>query len=135
MIAYDTFHLIHTLKRQGLYITQISEISQLSENTVRKYLRQEKYQAQKRCKRPSKLLPFTSVIDEMLRRYSGYTAQQVFQEIKTQGYPGGYSLVKEYLRKVRPKAREAYLTLHFSKSLKISILAISHLILQNLYIE
>ena len=49
----------------------------------------------------------------MLRRYSGYTAQQVFQEIKTQGYPGGYSLVKEYLRKVRPKAREAYLTLHF----------------------
>ncbi len=113
MIAYDIFHLIHTLKRQGLYITQISEISQLSENTVRKYLRQEKYQPQKRCKRPSKLLPFTSVIDEMLRRYSGYTAQQVFQEIKTQGYPGGYSLVKEYLRKVRPKAREAYLTLHF----------------------
>ena len=37
MITYDTFHLIHTLKRQGLYITQISEISQLSENTVRKY--------------------------------------------------------------------------------------------------
>jgi len=49
----------------------------------------------------------------MLRRYSGYTAQQIFQEIKSQGYPGGYTLVKEYLRKVRPKAREAYLSLHF----------------------
>lgn len=113
MIDYDSFHLIHTLKKQGLYISQISEISQLSENTVRKYLRQEKYQAQERRKRGSKLNPFTEVIDQMLRRYSGYTAQQIFQEIKTQGYAGGYTLVKEYLRKVRPKAREAYLTLHF----------------------
>ena len=113
MISYDKFHLIHTLKKQGLYHSQIAEISELSENTVRKYLRQEKYLPQKRPKRASKLNPFLPTIDEMLRRYSGYTAQQIFQEIQGQGYQGGYTIVKDYVRKIRPKAREAYLTLHF----------------------
>ena len=113
MISYDKFHLIHSLKKQGLYTSQISSISELSENTVRKYLRQEKYLPQARPKRISKLAPFISIIDEMLRRYSNYSAQQVFQEISSEGYEGGYTLVKDHLRKVRPKVREAYLTLHF----------------------
>lgn len=113
MIDYEKFHLIHTLKRQGLYTSQISEISEVSENTVRKYLLQEKYHPQKRHKGVSKLDRFVPVIDEMLRRYSGYSAQQVFQEIQAHGYQGGYTLVKDYVRKVRPKARKAYLSLNF----------------------
>lgn len=113
MIDYEKFHLIHTLKRQGLYTAQISEISEVSENTVRKYLLQEKYHSQKRQKRVSKLDQYLPIIDEMLRRYSGYSAQQIFQEIQEHGYQGGYTLVKDYLRKVRPKARKAYLSLHF----------------------
>src|SRR3989442_4246317 len=44
----------------------------------------------------------------------GYTAQQILQQIKTQGYSGGYSTLEELVRLLRPARKPAYLTLEFA---------------------
>src|SRR3989441_12524006 len=49
----------------------------------------------------------------MLEKYP-YSAAQVFQDLREQGFAGGYSLVKAYVRTVRPKRQAAFLTLAFA---------------------
>jgi len=44
-----------------------------------------------------------------------YSAQQIFQRLVEGGdYHGGYTIVKEYVRKVRPRPPKAYLSLSFA---------------------
>ena len=49
----------------------------------------------------------------MLERYP-YSAAQVFQRLREHGFDGGYSLVKAYVRAVRPRRQPAFLTLAFA---------------------
>jgi transposase len=49
----------------------------------------------------------------MLERHP-YSAAQVFQHLREQGFDGGYSLVKAYVRMVRPKRQPAFLKLAFA---------------------
>jgi transposase len=42
-----------------------------------------------------------------------YSAQQLLQRLREEGYTGGYTILKSYVRQVRPPARPAFLTLHF----------------------
>ncbi|MBK6971637.1 MAG: hypothetical protein IPH26_01305 [Sterolibacteriaceae bacterium] len=42
------------------------------------------------------------------------TAQQIFQRLCDEGYGGGISIVKDYVRAIRPRPREAFLTLAFA---------------------
>lgn len=42
------------------------------------------------------------------------TAQQVFQRLRDAGYAGGISIVKDYVRTIRPRPRAAFLTLAFA---------------------
>ena len=50
----------------------------------------------------SKLDPFKPEIVRLLERYP-YSAAQVFQRLREHGFDGGYSLVKAYVRTVRPQ--------------------------------
>jgi transposase len=43
-----------------------------------------------------------------------YTATQIFQRIREQGFEGGYTIVKRYVRKVRPPKSPVFLTLSFA---------------------
>src|SRR5262249_52313908 len=63
--------------------------------------------------RHSKLDPFKPEIVRMLERYP-YSAAQVFQRLREQGFAGGYSLVKAYVCTVRPRRQAAFLTLAFA---------------------
>src|SRR2546421_6535922 len=63
--------------------------------------------------RPSKLDPFKKEIVRMLEQYP-YSAAQVFQRLREHGFDGGYSLVKAYVRTVRPRRQAAFLTLAFA---------------------
>ena len=65
------------------------------------------------AKRPSKLDSFKGQIVAQLERHP-YTAQQVLQQLKTQGYAGGYSILKEFVRLVRPVRKPAFLMLEFA---------------------
>ena len=49
----------------------------------------------------------------MLEKYP-YSAAQVWQRLREQGFAGGYSLVKAYVRTVRPRRQPAFLKLAFA---------------------
>lgn len=51
--------------------------------------------------RPSLLDPYKEMIDARLSDYPELTAATLFREVKAAGYPGGYGLVKGYVRAVR----------------------------------
>ena len=55
---------------------------------------------------PTKLDVYKGVIASRLTEYPALTAVRLFAEIKASGYTGGYTQVKEYVRKVRPRAPE-----------------------------
>lgn len=63
--------------------------------------------------RPSKLDPFKDSVVRMLESYP-YSAKQILQRIKEEGFSGGYTAVKKFVRRVRPKREKAYLTLAFA---------------------
>jgi len=51
---------------------------------------------------PCKLDGFRSIIDSRLAEFPKLTATRLFDEIRAAGYAGGYTQLKEYVRRVRP---------------------------------
>lgn len=114
MIEYQTFCQIRLLAdEKHLTAVQIAAELKLNIKTVEKWLTKTSYQPRLSRKRPSKLDSFKGQIVAMLERHP-YTAQQVFQELKRHGYSGGYSILKEFIRQVRPARKPAYLSLQFA---------------------
>jgi transposase len=113
MIDYPLYCQIrHLYTEKKLSFRQIARELQLHLKTVRKWARRESFQKAPRPKRDSKLDLFKGEIVRLLERHD-YSAQQIFQQIRERGYGGGYTLVKEFVGQVRPKAKPAFLTLHF----------------------
>ena len=54
----------------------------------------------------TKLDRYRDILVSRLGEYPDLTAVRLFEEIKAAGYAGGYTQVKEYVRKVRPRAPE-----------------------------
>ena len=81
--------------------------------TIAKWVERRVYQARQSAQRPSKLDSFKGQIVAQLERHP-YTAQQLLQQLKTQGYAGGYSILKEFVRLVRPVRKPAFLMLEFA---------------------
>jgi len=115
MIDYETFAKIkHLHDQKGLGPSQISNKLGLDQRTVIRWLEEKRFRARNPSMKSSKLDPFKDSIVQMLESYSGYTARQVFQQIQGDGYDGSYSVVKRFVRKVRPNRQKAYLTLAFA---------------------
>ncbi len=113
MIDYDTYCKIKQLaENDKLNTHQIAVQLGMDHRTVKKWLQCEKYQAKATPQAVSKLDPYKDEIIRQLERHA-YTAQQLFQQITATGYQGSYTLVKEYVRQVRPKRAPAFLTLSF----------------------
>ena len=114
MIDYHTFCQIKALHEQhGLTIAQIAAPLSLDPRTVASWLRQERFRPRKSTPRASKLDPFKLQIVHMLEKYPS-SAAQVLQHLREQGFAGGYSTVKAYVRTVRPKRQSAFLKLAFA---------------------
>lgn len=114
MISYQTFSQIRQMFDEKKFsAAQIAAELQLNLKTAEKWVQQTQYHQRRAARRSSKLDSFKGQIVAMLERHA-YTAQQVFQEIKTQKYGGGYSILKEFVRRVRPVRKPAYLTLEFA---------------------
>jgi transposase len=114
MIDYELFSKIKHLNRHdGLTAQQIAGELALDVRTVKKWLGQERFKPRKSASRASKLDPFRDDIVRMLQAHP-YTATQIFQRIREQGFDGRYSIVKDYVRKVRPIKKRAFLTLSFA---------------------
>jgi len=95
--------LIRDLYSQGLSISEIAERTGYDRKTVRKYINKKTApEPQKRPTRSSKLDPYKPYILEKLNE-GPYTAARLFREIQEMGYDGGKTIVKDFVRKVRPK--------------------------------
>jgi transposase len=114
VIDYDTFTRIrHLHDQKRLTATQIARELHHDERTVRRCLASKQFQPRKSVRRPSVIDPFKDTVVRMIESYP-YTAQQVLQRLREEGFSGGYTVVKKFVGKVRPKREKAYLTLAFA---------------------
>lgn len=114
MINYEIFCQIKNLKEQKqLTAAQIAAELSLDMRTVAKWMARDHFTPRKKTRQSSKLDPFKNDIVRMLDDHP-YSATQIFQRIREQGFEGGYTIVKEYVRKVRPPKTKAYLILAFA---------------------
>lgn len=79
----------------------------VSVKTVRKALRQETPPVPLTRNRPSQLDPFKEKITSLLKEYPTLSAVRIHEEIP--GYRGGMTILKDYVRTIRPRKQEAFL--------------------------
>lgn len=94
------------LKRQGLTISAISELTGSDRKTVRKYLARPEGTPVygPRQPRPSKLDAFKPYAEERLKA-GVWNAVVLLGELRARGYDGGYTILKDWLAPQRESAR------------------------------
>ena len=114
MIDYETYVQIRNyFEKDGLNYSQIAIALGLDQRTVARWATEKRYQPRKSTLRKSKLEPFKNDILRMLEKHP-YTATQIVQRIRENGFTGGKTIVEDYVRKVRPPKTKAYLKLVFA---------------------
>lgn len=114
MIDYETYVRIKNYyEQEGLNYSQIAQCMALDHRTVAKWANEKHYQPRKSHQRSSKLDPYKNDIVRMLEKHP-FSAMQILIRIRQDGYDGGYSILKEYVRKIRPKKTKAFLKLCFA---------------------
>lgn len=114
MIDYETFCKIRDHHdRQGLTVAQTARALGLHPETVAKWVKRTRYEARASVPRTSRLDAFKDEVVRLLESHP-YSAQQIFQRLREAGYGGGLTIVKDYVAKVRPARREAFLKLAFA---------------------
>lgn len=114
MIDYETYVRIKNYyEQEGLNYSQIAQCMALDHRTVAKWANEKHYQPRKSPQRASKLDPYKNDIVRMLEKHP-FSAMQILIRIRQDGYDGGYSILKEYVRKIRPKKTKAFLKLCFA---------------------
>ena len=96
---------VDVLHRQGNGIRAIERETGLARNTIRAILRgQHDGRYGPRTPRPTKVGPFKSYLQERLNAAGKVQlpATVLLREIRAQGYEGGITQLKEYLREIRP---------------------------------
>ena len=94
--------------RAGESIRRIARHLRLGRHTVSQVLSQ--IQAQRAGngsparKRPCRLDPYQPAIEELLGRYPELTAVRLLEELRQRGFAGGYTVVRQRLRTLRPRA-------------------------------
>lgn len=96
---------LEELKRQGLSIGAISRLTGYDRKTVRKYLLQPEARPVygPRPAPPSKLDPFKEYLGDRLKA-GVWNAQVLLRELRTRGYAGGYTILKDWLQPQRQAA-------------------------------
>jgi len=114
MIDYETYAKIHHLQaHERMTATQIARELSLDSRTVTYWLEQPRFRARQPAARTSKLDAYKPAIKRLLAQHP-FTAVQIFQRLREQGYDGGVSILRDYLREVRPRRAPAFLTLAFA---------------------
>ena len=114
MIDYETYARIRDCRdRQGLTITQIARTLGVHRKTVAKWLARSRFERPRPPPRTSILDPFKGRITRLLDTHP-YSAQQIFQRLREEGYGGGITTLRVYVRRIRPPKLPVYLKLHFA---------------------
>ena len=115
MIDYETYCKIRLYHQErGLSCNQIGRELGLDPETVAKYASAATFPRRSSAKRASKLDAFKPAINRWLERHP-YSATQILQRLRgEEGYTGGFSILKDYVRAIRPVRHPAFLTLAFA---------------------
>jgi len=114
VIDYETFAKIHDCyDRQGLTIVQTARALGIDPRTVAKWLARSRYERPRLIPRSSLLDPFKGRITRLLDTHP-YSGQQIFQRLREAGYCGGITILRDYVRRIRPPKLPVYLKLHFA---------------------
>ncbi len=102
--------MILDLHRQGLSVSAIARRTGLDRKTVRKYIESglEPPAYGPRQPRPTKVRPFEPYLRERVAAYPDLTGSRLHREIRDLGYGGGYTMVKDFLREVRPSVSAGF---------------------------
>jgi len=104
MLDLEEFLMLRDLFNQELSISEIARRTGHSRGTVRKYLLSPVPPApQKRQQKPSKLDGYKEYITSRLQEYP-LSAKRIYREIQEKGFTGKYTIVKDFVREVRPKS-------------------------------
>jgi transposase len=96
----QTLHQLYYAERWP--IRKIERHLRMGWRTIKKYLHQPDQTAVSRAK-PSKLDPFKSTIADLLAQDPTVSSAVIEQRLRTIGYDGGHSILREYVSQVRPK--------------------------------
>ena len=115
MIGYEQYCRIKAAAAAGRGAGQIALELGLHRQTVAAWLARGRYERSRGAQKPrrSKLDPYRAAIARFIDAYP-LTAMQVWHKVKEQGYDGGYSILKDHVRRIRPNRQEAFLTLRFA---------------------
>ncbi len=103
MLEIEEWFMIRELHAQGLNITEISDKTGYDRKTVKKYLNLATIpEPQQRAKKESKLDNYRDYILQKLHE-GPFTAARLFREIQEMGFTGKCTIVKDFVRKVRPE--------------------------------
>lgn len=114
MIDYQTFCEIKRLyNEKKLSSNKIGKILGIDQKTASLWAKRDRFAKQLTPRRISVIHRFKDRIDELIKECSEYSAQQIFQIIREEGYKGAYTTVVSYVRKVKGRMKKAYFTLNF----------------------
>ena len=114
MIDYETFCRIrHLHQHDALTLAQIARAVSLDTRTVAAWLAEPHFRPRRSMARASRLDPYKRTIRQLVETHP-YSAVQILQRLREAGYQGGITIVKDYLRTIRPRRAPAFLTLAFA---------------------
>lgn len=101
MVQEDRWKEIRRLHEEGVAIAEIARRLELDRKTVRRCLRQERWQPYSRPVRTDTLLAEHAEYLKGRAPQVRYSAQVLFQELRRRGYRGGYDTVHRFVQPLR----------------------------------
>jgi len=103
MLEIEEYIMIRELHAQGFSITDISDKTGYDRKTVKKYLNLTTLpEPKQRAKKGSMLDQYKDHIIARLNK-APLTASRLFREIQEMGFKGKCTIVRDFVRKVRPE--------------------------------
>ncbi|WP_264658887.1 IS21 family transposase [Azospirillum canadense] len=106
MVTLGELVMILDLAREGMSVSAIARRTGLDRKTIRKYIARglEPPAYTPRPPQPTLVGPFEPYLRERLQSFPELSGRRLLREIRELGYTGGYTILKDFLRTVRPKA-------------------------------
>jgi transposase len=108
MLEVDQWAEIRRLHRDKVSVRAIARRLGLARNTVRSAIRSDEPPAYERARQPSCLDPFNNRIAEMLAEFPEISAVRLREVLQPEGFAGGLTILRAYLRAVRPQQVQAF---------------------------
>lgn len=104
MIKLGELVMILDLHRQGLSVSAIARHLCIDRKTVRSAIAMGLEPPKYKTRQPRARItdPFEPYLKERLAAYPGLTAVRLWREVKERGYAGGYSVLRDCVRDLRP---------------------------------